>query len=727
VPRRPRLRLARWPCLLGVALIGLLSPSGAGAASLIATHDDAFVAHDAGSESWSIGSHDLELVLGLDIAGTLAPRRLFNPQTDRSLDITPEPDAALTAGGQPVLLSRTQGFRLAGVAAQETGSGVMIAFTFVHDTRHLRVVRSYASYPGSPVIETWTRVVSETIAPLSDMVGWQMTMPVATVRWLGGLRSSSVPGELEPFELTGRNLDPGEHFEIGATGRSSEQYIPFVAVDDGETAFFGGVMWSGAWRISGDRIGDRVRVRASFIDTPAAGPTRDIEVPHTFFGVATQPSTPASALQQFVLRGIRRGRPFTPLVTYNTWFAYGTTINEDALAGEIDRAAALGVELFVVDAGWYGGTGVNGDGDFESGLGSLTADQDRFPSGLASLADYTHNAGMKFGLWIEPERVALDLLSDLPGAQNRWLAARDGSYGSANVGQICLAIPEARQWVFNRVAALVEAVRPDYVKWDNNGWINCNRAGHGHGEGDGNFSHVEGLYDVLGQLRTHFPDLLIENVSGGGNRLDFGMLGLTDVAWMDDLSSPSTRVRHNLEGLAAALPPAYLLSFVIAGEGEELDTGHDLANIVRSRMPGVLGMTFRAAALEPAAIPLLAEEIQRYKTYRDVVATASAALLTAQAPSADPPWTVPWDVLQETSGDGRDAILFAFKGDAGDGRVVVRFRGLVADVTYDVLSADAGALGSASGESLMQDGIELMHRDSSLAHVLAVTARPDDR
>src|SRR5207247_40475 len=143
-----------------------------------------------------------------------------------------------------------------------------------------------------------------------------------------------------------------------------------------------------------------------------------------------------------------------------------------------------------------------------------------------------------------------------------------------------------------------------------------NRAGHGHGSNDGNFAHVDGLYQVLREIRARFPDLSIENVSGGGNRLDFGMLALTDVAWMDDRSHPSSHVRHNLEGLTAALPPAYLLSCVIAGDGEEIDMGNDLWNMMRSRMPGVLGVTYRAERLEDVALLTLAGEIQRYKTYR---------------------------------------------------------------------------------------------------------------
>jgi alpha-galactosidase len=710
--------------LAALLALATLAPQTARAAIVVASHEDAFITHEAGSDSWSIGSHELELAIGFDAAGTLAPRRLFNPITDQLWDITPEPDVSLTAGGELIVLSRSQGFKLADVTMRETGAGVLLVFTFNDDARHLRVARSYAAYPGSSAIETWTKISSNAVAPLSAVVGWQMTMPSAMVKWLGGLRRDSVWGELEPFELFERTLDPGEHWEIGATGRSTEEYVPLIAVDDGRSTFFGGVMWSGAWRITCDRAADRLRVRALFPDAPAAGLTRNVEVPHTFFGMVSRPSTPASAIRQFVQKGVRRGRPFAPLVTYNTWFAYGTTIDEDQLVDEINRAAALGVELFVVDAGWYAGTGVNSDTDFESGLGNLAWDTVRFPTGLPSLADYTHNAGMKFGLWVEPERIAFEMVSRLPGMNSSWLATHDGSYGSSSVAQICLAGALARQWVLDRLVALIQTVRPDYLKWDNNGWLNCNGSGHGHGDSDGNFAHVEGLYDILGQLRQRFPDLLIENVSGGGNRLDFGMLALTDAAWIDDRTSPSSHVRHNLEGLAAALPPTYLLSFVIAGEGEELDSAHDLANIVRSRMPGVLGLTFRASLLDPAALDLIAGEIRRYKTYRDVLARASATLLSRQAPATEPPSPGSWDVLQEVADDGRSALLFAFKADTDDGRVLVRPQGLLPDVNYDVASADAGYLGAASGGSLMQDGIELVHRDGSLAHVLVLTAQP---
>jgi hypothetical protein len=83
---------------------------------------------------------------------------------------------------------------------------------------------------------------------------------------------------------------------------------------------------------------------------------------------------------------------------------------------------------------------------------------------------------MKFGLWVEPERVALSTINQHGMAQQNWLAMQDGSYGDLEAAQLCLASNSARQWVFERLIALLDEVRPDYLKWDNNFWINCNRA-----------------------------------------------------------------------------------------------------------------------------------------------------------------------------------------------------------------------------------------------------------
>jgi alpha-galactosidase len=480
-------------------------------------------------------------------------------------------------------------------------------------------------------------------------------------------------------------------------------------------------MWSAGWRLAFERRADSLHVTSLF---PGVGTAVEVnaplEVPHTFFGLTARSiADEAGALHQFIINGIRNGRPFTPLVTYNTWFPYGVTVTEDAMVTEMDRAASLGVELFVLDAGWWLGAGQDSDYDFDSGLGSWAEDPDRFPSSLASLRDYAHGLGMQFGIWVEPARVALATVDKPGNAREPWLAQQGKVYGSANTAQVCLASDAARQWVLGKLVDLIDRVRPDYLKWDENFWINCNREGHGHGPDDGPFRHTKALYSILADLRRQFPDLMIENVSGGGNRMDFGMLAHTDVGWMDDRTAPSTHVRHNLEGLTFAFPPAYLLSFAIDGEGEPISAGYDLDLFVRSRMPGTLGLTYRSDRLDEATGEMLAQQVREYKRIRDIIADASATLLSAQAPVTDGTW----DVLQEVSRGGDAAVIFAFKDNDDDGRVLVRPRGLVADATYAVESLDAGAIGSARGDTLMQDGLEIVHSGTSRAHVLILTAR----
>ena len=152
--------------------------------------------------------------------------------------------------------------------------------------------------------------------------------------------------------------------------------------------------------------------------------------------------------------------------------------------------------------------------DFTPGLGTWEADANRFPHGLAVLGDEARSRGLKFGIWVEPERVDLETVYTRGTVKERWLASRDGlydpnqSFEDTTAAQICLADTEARQWLYDRLVQFIEENRPDYLKWDNNLWVNCNRPDHGHGPDDGNFKHVQGLYALLAAVRERFPGLI---------------------------------------------------------------------------------------------------------------------------------------------------------------------------------------------------------------------------
>ncbi len=196
-------------------------------------------------------------------------------------------------------------------------------------------------------------------------------------------------------------------------------------------------------------------------------------------------------------------------------------------------------------------------------------------------------------------------------------------------------------------------MRPDYLKWYINVWVICARQGHGHGVSDGNFAHTRALYDVLAEIRQRYADMLIENCSGGGNRLDFGMARLTDTAWMDDRTAPSLHVRHNLEGLGTVFPLTYLLSFVL---GEQLPdevepepaperagaesssagtNARDCLLLFRSRMPGVLGLGDSAVVDGDTTLAL--REVEVYRRVREIQTTAGSFMLTEQAAAASAP------------------------------------------------------------------------------------------
>ena len=703
------------------ALAILTRPHASGEATTIVTVLGAYVSYDADARTWTIGNADLAYTIGLATDGQLRPIELKHRRVKAPLAIATEPDTVITAGGRPVTLGAAAAFD--NFTATALPHGVRLDVIFTSRTPALRVTRSYVCYSGAAVIETWSTFTAAADVTLGGLNAWQMTVPNATLRLLTGLQSDDAdnadPTLSKQFTIV--RSDVAGRLEIGAQGRSSEAYVPWLVVEEPGAAFFGGLMWSGAWTLTAERTGSSLHIRIGLPGTTTTATAGgSVEAPHGFFGFSPRADGSVSgAMAQFAV-SIHGQRGFAPRVTYNTWFAYSTEVDDASMHEAIDGAADVGSERFVLDAGWYTGAGRLGPQDFTSGLGSFGADPDRFPDGIRPLAEHAETRGLRFGLWVEPERVAMENVGRSGGPDERWLAMVNGRYDpgttAPRAAQLCLGDARARQWIFDQLSRLIDEVRPSYIKWDNNFWINCNRAGHGHGTTDGNFAHVNGLYEVLRELRKRYPALEIENVSGGGNRIDFGMLQYTDSAWMDDRSAPSVIVRHNLEGLGAVFPPAYLLSFALDGADESLHGGRDLPLYLRSRMLGLMGLTFLPGELDEADRAQIVTQLDLYKQAARSLGASAGILLTEQASAAGPAW----DAFESIT-PARDAVLFAFQDDGAVERVVVRPVGLRSALDYEVVSADAGSLGTATGAALMKDGIEIVASPATAAHVLFVT------
>ncbi len=685
---------------------------------------DASITRDVDGGTWSLAAAGATLQLRLSSSADFAVR-LTSPSGQVWTQGT-SPDTSLTVNGRALVFgSVSSGFAFETASAVTDGARLHLSAVFDLDKEGLRVTRHYVVAGGSPTFETWTSV--ERTGPQSvtveNLSGVELTVPAGRIHWLTGLQGDNADVEHDTaFTLRSRTLGPGEQLQLGAEGRSSERSVPWFVVDGSPDVFYAALLWSGAWSFTANRSDARLALTFGLNTMRAYVPMRPIDGPHVVFGAVPGNVWHASAaLRTYVEQGLRQGRPLTSLVTYNTWYAYGTQIDNGAIRDAMVRAAALGTELFVIDAGWYTGAGTNGKFDFDTGLGTWEPDAERFPTGLAPLRDYAHSLGMKFGIWVEPERVNLDTVGQPGLVQQAWLATDHGQYGSDHAAQVCLAGPAGRQWVLDQLTHLIDTVQPDYLKWDNNFWVNCDRPGHDHDASDGNFTHVNGLYSVLAALRTRYPDLLIENVSGGGNRLDLGMLRYTDAAWMDDRTTPSGHVRHNIEGLSVLFPPAYLLSFVINSADEPLTDAPDLSLYFRSRMMGGLGLSFRTEGFSDDDLAAIRQEIAMDTTIRDVQRGAAGIILSPQAQTTGGPG---WDVFQETSAGAQRVLIFAVQSDPGVTSVTVKPAGLSSNTLYEVRSADIGVIGAATGEELAATGIDVPQASTGAAHLLILTAQP---
>jgi alpha-galactosidase len=705
--------------LCAVVSLSLFICGTADAATVAVQQGDASIAHDAAAGTWTLATAGASLTLALDPSRDFTVVSLLSASGTK-WNASAAADTVVRVGGRTLAFgNRPAGFTYRDVAVVTHGNTLRLDATFGLQADNLTLTRHYAIVPGSPTFEAWTTYQGAG-ASLADLSALQITIPNGVVHWLTGLQgdTANVPTD-SAFTLQQETLAVGQSLTLGATHRASEKTVPWFSIDGARDEFYAALMWSGAWSAAFTPSGSNTSITVGLAPMSTSVSTA-VDGPHVVFGVVPGGvAEGTAALRSYVLDGIRDGRPIAPLVTYNTWFAYGTEIDEASMRAEMERAAALGVELFVIDAGWYAGTGAAGPFDFDAGLGGWTADPARFPSGLAPLREYAHSLGLRFGLWVEPERVNLSLVG-APGVEEAWLATEGGAYGSDHAGQICLAGAAARQWLMDRLTTLIDEVQPDYLKWDNNMFVNCDREGHGHGATDGNFAHTGALYDMLSQLRARYPDLLIENVSGGGNRLDIGMLRFTDVAWMDDRTAPSVHVRHNLQGLSAVFPPAYLLSFVTDHDTEPLHESPDLSLYFRSRMGGALGLCFRSDGFTEGEHASMSHEIDIYKAARATISVAAGSLLTKQAEPDDGP---AWDVLQESTAAHDQIVLSAVQSDTGVQTFNIKPTSLQPGVTYDVHSVDAGLLGTATGTALMADGIDVVQSPNSAAHILILTAR----
>ncbi|MGH7292539.1 MAG: glycoside hydrolase family 36 protein, partial [Myxococcota bacterium] len=297
-------------------------------------------------------------------------------------------------------------------------------------------------------------------------------------------------------------------------------------------------------------------------------------------------------------------------VLYNSWEASYFDLSHEQQLALARKSAAIGVELFCVDDGWFGGRRSDA-----RGLGDWSVSREVFPDGLRPLADEVHRLGMKFGLWVEPEMVNPD--SDLYRAHTDWVLHFADRPRTEHRHQLILDFgrPEVLAHLEAVLAKLVEENAVDFLKWD------MNRSATEPGSVAGKAiwrRHAEGVYALMDGLRRRFPRLAIESCPSGGGRVDAGILARTDQFWTSDNTDALARVAIQ-EGASLAYPARAMACWVThernhqTGRRLELSTRFDVA------MRGVLGIGSDLSALDDAELAEYAKWIAFYKRIRPVV------------------------------------------------------------------------------------------------------------
>jgi len=358
-------------------------------------------------------------------------------------------------------------------------------------------------------------------------------------------------------------------------------------------------------------------------------------------------------------------------VTLNVWEAVYFNHDRDRLLDLADRAAAVGVERFVLDDGWFGARR-----DDRAGLGDWVVSTDVWPDGLHPLVDRVRELGMQFGLWFEPEMVNPD--SDVARAHPEWIMSARPEWPVESRGQqvLNLGIPEAYEHVKGQMSALLDEYDIGYVKWDHNRDL-VEAGTQTDGGRPGVHAQTLAFYRLLDELREAHPDLEIESCSSGGARVDLAVLERTDRVWVSDNIDPHDRQRM-LRWTGQLLPPEYLGSHIASGRSHVTGRHHDLGFRAGTAIFGHLGVEWDLAEASDDEIAELRAWIAFYKEQRGFLLTGDLVRVDGTGERIH---------LHGVVAPDRSRALFAFAPVDSlypDPAPRLRFRGLDPERTYRV-------------------------------------------
>ncbi len=447
--------------------------------------------------------------------------------------------------------------------------------TLIDEKSKVKFELSYTIYRNRPVITRSVKVINDGDKKVN-------------IEKVASMQIDFVDRDFESITLPGAHaherrverseINQGIHVYSSHRGTSSHQMNPFMALVDPDTTEFVGDAYGFAFVYSGNH---KFEVeRDQFAQTHVnigindfnfnweLRPTASFQTPEVLMvysdqGINKMSQAFHSLIHERVIRSKYKNQVRPILV--NNWEATYFDFDEKKLHPIVDDAKEMGIEMFVLDDGWFG----HRDDD-NSSLGDWSVFEKKFPNGLDHFADYVHQQGLKFGLWFEPEMISMD--SDLYKKYPDYLMHVPGRLPSPSRNQYVLDLgrKEVRDNIFDQMNNILSSGKIDYIKWDMNRHLSDIYEADLPSARQGEVYHryVLGLYDLLERVVDTYPDLLIEGCSGGGGRFDAGMAYYTPQIWASDDSDAIDRLSIQY-GTSLVYPQSMMTSHVSVSPNEQ--------------------------------------------------------------------------------------------------------------------------------------------------------------
>lgn len=518
----------------------------------------------------------------------------------------------------------------------------------------LQITLRYRVHEQVDLLERWVEVANTGAKPitLERILSAQWHLPRAREYRLSHLYGRWA----DEYRLARERLNIGVKVLESRRITTSHHANPWFALDCGNAdedageVWFGALAWSGNWKfIAETNEFGATRLSLGLNDWDFAwklNPNETFCAPAVIFGYTRAGFGEASRrLHDYIREQVLPNGSALRQVLYNSWEATTFDVDEESQSKLAELAAEMGVELFVMDDGWFHGR--NHD---RAGLGDWWPDQAKFPRGLAPLIERVNALGLDFGLWVEPEMVNPD--SDLYRAHPDWVIHYPGRARTEGRNQLILnfARRDAQDYIIEKLDKILSENNIRFIKWDMN--RNVSEPGWDTAPGDPRelwARYVQGLYRVWGELRQRHPQVTWQSCSGGGGRADLGILRLADQVWISDNTEPVTRLSIQ-EGYSQVFPASTMEAWVTDMGPEYLSLEFRL----HASMCGALGIGGHLVHWGEAKRREAARWIAIYKEIRPIIQFGDLYRLRSPQENA-------FSALQYVSKDKKEALLFAFR------------------------------------------------------------------